>query len=75
MKATTTLPSARADDLELCLRASTVDTLQRGGTVFDLTASCTKVGERVCDESAAQASRSADCCTCDVNALRACQAL
>ena len=36
MKATTTLPPARADDLELC--ASTVDTLQRGATVFDLTA-------------------------------------
>ena len=38
MKATTTSPQARADDLELCLRSSTVDTLQRGGTVFDLTA-------------------------------------
>ena len=38
MKATTTLPPARADDFEMCLRASTVDTLQRGGTVFDLTA-------------------------------------
>ena len=41
-----TLPPARADDFELCLRASTVDTLQRGGTVFDLTAH-TKVGELV----------------------------
>ena len=39
MKATTTLPPASADDFEPCLRAaSTVDTLQRGGTVFDLTA-------------------------------------
>ena len=27
MKATTTLPPARANDFELCLRASTVDTL------------------------------------------------
>ena len=43
MKATTTLPPARAGDFELCLRASTVDTLQRSGTVFDLT----KVGELV----------------------------
>ena len=48
MKANTTLPPARADDFELCfkIRASTVDTLQRGGTVFDLTAH-TKVGELV----------------------------
>ena len=38
MKATTTLPPARADDLKLCLRASTVDTLQRGGSVFDVAA-------------------------------------
>ena len=38
MNATTTLPPARADDLELCLHSSTVDTLQRGGTVFDLAA-------------------------------------
>ena len=38
MKATTTLSPARVDDSVLCLRASTVDTLQRGGTVFDLTA-------------------------------------
>ena len=37
MKSTITLPPVRSDDLELCLRASAVDTLQRGGTVFDLT--------------------------------------
>ena len=73
MKATITSPPARADDLKLCLCASIVDTLQRGGNVFDLTATVLKL-VNLCNESAAQASRSADCCTCDVNALRACQA-